>query len=96
MGTPERNGFTENAVGPAPPGRIALPLERRSPLHAVSGRWGWSYDPPPGRPKAGQPPLGGSDPRSGGAWGRYFNQPRFLKYTIGTTADSTISASANG
>ena len=26
-------------------------------------------EPPPGRPKAARAPLGGSDPRSGGAWG---------------------------
>ncbi len=29
-------------------------------------------------------------------YGGYFNHPRFLKYHIGTSADSTISPSANG
>jgi inner membrane protein len=33
--------------------------------------WG-SMGQPPGRPKAGPAPLGGSDPRSGGAWGSNF------------------------
>ena len=27
-----------------------------------------------GRPKQGRAPSGGSDPRSGGAWGHYFPQ----------------------
>ncbi len=52
--------------------------------------------PAAGPPQGGSAPLGGSDPRSGGAWGRYFNQPRLRKYSIGTAADSTISPSANG
>jgi len=30
---------------------------------------------PPGRPKAGPAPSGGSDPQSGGAWGQYFSFP---------------------
>jgi acyl-CoA thioester hydrolase len=31
--------------------------------------------PPPGRPKAGPAPSGGSDPQSGGAWGQHFVWP---------------------
>ena len=31
--------------------------------------------PAPGRPKAGPAPSGGSDPRSGGAWGQPFGWP---------------------
>ena len=34
---------------------------------AAEGRGG--YNPPPGRPQGGFTPSGGSDPRSGGAWG---------------------------
>ena len=49
-----------------------------------------------GPPQGESAPLGGSDPRSGGAWGRYRNQPRLRKYSIGPRADSAIRPSANG
>jgi inner membrane protein len=41
---------------------------------SIHGKADGASGQPPGRPKAGPAPSGGSDPRSGGAWGPYFKR----------------------
>ena len=59
-----------------------------SPIHQT----GAAYLALPVRRRSG--PLRGQRPHAVGKRGGYFNQPRFLKYHIGTTALSAISTSA--